>query len=60
MRLDEQPQARGADSGNSGKQPAKNAGYAAKPAQPKASKPVDNGNAAMGNAFAAALAKMKK
>jgi uncharacterized protein len=60
MRLDEQPQARGADSGNSGKQPAKNAGHAAKPAQPKASKPVDNGNAAMGNAFAAALAKMKK
>jgi uncharacterized protein len=59
MRLDEQPQARGTGA-DSGKQPAKSGSYAAKPAQQKASKSVDNGNAAMGNAFAAALAKMKK
>jgi protein Tex len=57
MRLDEQPQSRGA---GADKQSSKTSSYSAKPAQAKASKPVDNGNAAMGNAFAAALAKMKK
>ncbi len=55
MRLDEQPQPKGA----AGKDGPKTNNYAAKPAA-KAAKVVDNGNAAMGNAFAAALAKLKK
>ncbi len=55
MRLDEQPQPKGA----AGKDGPKTNNYAAKPAA-KAAKVVDNSNAAMGNAFAAALAKLKK
>jgi len=53
MRMDEQPQAKAGGSKD----------IATKTAPAKASKPqkvVDNGNAAMGNAFAAAFAKLKK
>lgn len=50
MRMDEQPQAKA--------QP-KDVNRGAKSA-PKATKPADQSNAAMGNAFAAALAKFKK
>jgi uncharacterized protein len=51
MRMDEQPQAKTA---------SKDAPRPMKAPQAKASKPQDAGNAAMGNAFAAALAKLKK
>ena len=56
MRMDEQPQARGVAKDNA---KTTNAGGYNK-STPKAAKAVDNGNAAMGNAFAAALAKLKK
>ena len=51
MRMDEQPQA---------KTVSKDAPRPTKAPQAKTSKPQDSGNAAMGNAFAAALAKLKK
>ncbi|WP_337880010.1 Tex family protein [Rheinheimera sp.] len=53
MRMDEQPQAKAA----TGKEPG-NRGPAVKAA--KTPKAMDNPNAAMGNAFAAAFAKLKK
>ncbi len=59
MRMDEQPQAKGAASASRGNDAPRRSG-GAPAAQQKAAKPVDNGNAAMGNAFAAAFAKMKK
>lgn len=54
MRMDEQPQPKGIS------KDAPKANRSTQQAAPKASKAVDNGNAAMGNAFAAALAKLKK
>lgn len=54
MRMDEQPQPKGLS------KDAPKANRSTQQAAPKASKAVDNGNAAMGNAFAAALAKLKK
>lgn len=58
MRMDEQPQAKATASASRGNDAPRRAGAPA--AQQKAAKPVDNSNAAMGNAFAAAFAKMKK
>jgi uncharacterized protein len=57
MRMDEQPQPKGIskDAPKSNRPSQHSAPKAA-----KAAKAVDNSNAAMGNAFAAALAKMKK
>jgi uncharacterized protein len=54
MRMDEQPQPKGMS------KDAPKANRSPQQAAPKAAKAVDNGNAAMGNAFAAALAKLKK
>ncbi len=57
MRMDEQPQPKAAGSNKERATPAKPAGGGARPSAPRQQ---DNGNAAMGNAFAAALAKLKK
>jgi len=57
MRMDEQPQPKAAGSNKERAAPAKPAGSGARPSSPRQQ---DNGNAAMGNAFAAALAKLKK
>ncbi|MFC4653620.1 Tex family protein [Rheinheimera marina] len=53
MRMDEQPQAKAATGKDSGSRQAA-------PKAAKAPKAIDNPNAAMGNAFAAAFAKLKK
>ncbi len=56
MRMDEQPQAKSAGGAKERSAPAKSGG-----SRPQAApRQQDNGNAAMGNAFAAALAKLKK
>ncbi|MFC0050697.1 Tex family protein [Rheinheimera tilapiae] len=57
MRMDEQPQPKAAGSNKERAAPAKPSGNGARPSTPRQQ---DNGNAAMGNAFAAALAKLKK
>jgi uncharacterized protein len=57
MRMDEQPQPKAAGNNKERTAPAKPAGNSARPSAPRQQ---DNGNAAMGNAFAAALAKLKK
>lgn len=56
MRMDEQPQPKSASGAKERSAPAKSGG-----SRPQAApRQQDNGNAAMGNAFAAALAKLKK
>ena len=57
MRMDEQPQPKAAGGNKERAAPVKPSGSGARPSSPRQQ---DNGNAAMGNAFAAALAKLKK
>ncbi|MDZ7868158.1 MAG: Tex family protein [Rheinheimera sp.] len=57
MRMDEQPQPKAASGNKERSAPVKTAGNSTRPSAPRQQ---DNGNAAMGNAFAAALAKLKK
>ena len=59
MRMDEQPAVKGA--GGAGKETARSSGSGANQNRPaKAAKAAETPNAAMGDAFAQAFAKMKK